>query len=101
MRYSVIGWFLFFGGLAIQIGVDYFLRMQDGNIKEGGFSEPLWFSIQFILGLISIFFLYKGTQSRPQLWQRIATVAWQVILAFVIYFVILLFYVLGTGIDSV
>jgi hypothetical protein len=100
MRQTISGWILFFGGLGIEFASDYLLRMRDGDIKTGGFPEVAGFLIQAILALVSILFLYKGVQSQPRLWYRIAIVSCQVVIAFAIYAVLGLWYVTGTGVDS-
>lgn len=100
MRQTILGWVLFFGGPGIEFASDYLWRMRDGDITTGGFPEVVGFLIQVVLALVSILFLYKGVQSRPKLWYRIAIVSCQVLIALAIYAVLGLWYVTGTGIDS-
>ena len=100
MRKAILGWLLFFGGAGIEFLIDYILRMRDANIRTGGFPEPLLFLLQAMLVLVSIFLLYQGVRSRPSLWQRVAIVSCQVAIGFVVYCFLALWYVTGTGIDS-
>ena len=100
MLKTIMGWVLFFGGLGIEFAVDYTLRMRDGDITTVGIDELLGFSIQILLGIGAAILLYQGTASFKKIWQRLSAVSIQVILAWVIYVIVSLWYVTGTGIDS-
>jgi hypothetical protein len=51
MRRTLAAWLIFFGGLGALIGVDWYLRMRDGEIRTGGFPEPLLVVAQLLLVL--------------------------------------------------
>ena len=93
-------WLVFFGGLAVEILIDYIWRMQDSEIRTGGFPETLWFLIQLFLAIIASIYAYKVTEPSNKTSLRLLTVFLQFAIGFILYLLILLFYVVGTGIDS-
>ena len=94
MKKSIIAWLIFFGGLGLEICIDYILRVQDGSIRTGGIPEPLWFFIQIILGAISIWLGYLGTNSFIKTWKRLLVLAIEVGLGILAYVFIVLIYVI-------
>lgn len=97
---SFVPWLVFFGGLAVEILVDYIWRIQDSDIRTGGFSETIWFLIQIFLAIIALIYAYKVTEPSNKMPLRLLTVFLQFAIGFILYLFILLFYVVGTGIDS-
>jgi len=97
---SFFPWLVFFGGLSLEILIDYILRMQDSDIRTGGIPENVWFYIQIFLAIVSVIYAYIVTNKTFRPLVRIGIVSLQLTLGFLLYLFVLLFYVLGTGIDS-
>lgn len=100
MKFTLIAWFVFFGGLSVEMAIDHLLRRQDGIMNAGGIPEALWFLIHIALAIISMWLLFKGTISLKSIWMRLFAVFAQVAVAFVMYMFVLIYYAGGTGIDS-
>jgi len=94
-------WFIFVGGVAVTIAVDYFLRMQDGNIRTGGIPHEVMASIHIVLAAISLWMLIRATKALSKSWKRVFLLCLQVAIGFALYAFSLLFYVIESGIDSV
>ncbi len=58
---SFFPWIVFFGGLSIEIIIDYILRIEDCNVRTGGFPEQIWFAIQIFLAIVSLIYAYTVT----------------------------------------
>jgi hypothetical protein len=100
MQQTIIAWFVFFGGFAAEMGVDHILRIQDEDIRTGGIPEPLWFLIQIVLAALALWFAYRGTAPFRVFWKRALVVSVQATIGFFLYVWVGLYYVVGTGIDS-
>ena len=100
MKTTILAWLLFFGGFSIEMTIDHLLRIHDGNIRTGGIPELLWFAIQIILASIALWLAYKGTESLITMWKRLLVLGLQAGIGFMLYAFIGLYYVGGTGIDS-
>ena len=100
MKKTIIAWFIFFGGFALEISVDYLLRIQDENIRTGGIPELLWFIIQIILAISALWLAFLATKPLVIIWRRLLVLGLQAGIGFIIYVVIGLNYIVGTGIDS-
>lgn len=96
----LFGWMLFFGGFGALIACDYGLRMRDGQIKDGGLPEMLWFAVQWILAAVAAWLVWRGTRNWKRRWVGFAELAVHIAAGFLLYVWIGLSYVLGTGIDS-
>ena len=96
----MLAWAIFFGGFGAEMAIDHILRIQDGNIGTGGVPELLWFSIQIALAAAALWFAFTATKSIGALWKRILVVGAQAAVGFFLYVFIGLYYVVGTGIDS-
>jgi hypothetical protein len=97
---TLIAWLVFLGGFGIEIGVDRFLRMRDGDVTTGGIPELLWFAIPIVLGVVAAFLAWNGTRQLHAVWKRLAVFSVQLLVGFVIYAAICFWYVVGSGIDS-
>jgi hypothetical protein len=97
---TIFAWVLFLGGFGIEIGIDRHLRMRDGDVHTGGIPEPLWFFIPIVLAFISAVMAWQGTRSLQGLWKRTVILTFQLLIGFLLYAFIGLWYVVGTGIDS-
>ncbi|MCB1228560.1 MAG: hypothetical protein KDK99_22340 [Verrucomicrobiales bacterium] len=100
MLRTVIAWLVFLGGFGVAIGTDRFLRMRDGDVTAGGIPESLWFAIPIVLALVGAFLAWQGTGRLHATWKRIAVFLAQLVVGFVIYAMVVLWYVVGSGIDS-
>ena len=94
------GWMFFLFGFGALIACDYGLRMRDGQITSGGIPETLWFALQWVLAAGALCLIWRGTRSRTRPWLGFAELAAHAALGFLLYLWIGLYYVLGTGIDS-
>jgi hypothetical protein len=95
------GWGILIAGLLLLYFVDYKWRMLDGDIHTGGFPENILFFIEFILGLIFIYFVYQGSNDFSNWISIIFSLLINLVIAFVFYAVITILYVVGSGIDSI
>ena len=100
MKKTILGWLIYFCGFAFAMALDHLLRIQDGNIRTGGIPEPLWFLIQIALGVFAIWLLFVATKPLITLWKRLLVVGLQASIGYIITVFIALYYVVGTGIDS-
>ena len=100
MKKTIIAWVVFVGGFAIEMAIDHVLRVQDGNVRTGGIPELLWFLIQIALAFSALWLAFTGTKPLIVLWKRLLVLGIQAGIAFFLYAFIGLYYVVGTGIDS-
>jgi hypothetical protein len=100
MKKTITAWIIYLGGFAIVMAIDHFLRIQDGNIRTGGIPEALWFLIQITLGVVALRLLFTATKPIITLWKRLLIVGVQAIVCYIITVFLSLYYVVGTGIDS-
>lgn len=97
---AFIPWFVFLGGLGIELGIDYLIRMRDGDIRTGGLPETLFFALQLMLATVALLMAWQATRSLEAAWKRLTVVSLQAGIGFVLYAIIGLMYVVGNGIDS-
>ena len=97
-KHILRAWLIFFGGLSIEIAAHYSIRIKT-NIEIIEY-EPLWFIIQIALATIASYFLAKGTFKIKPITKRLLFVGLQLSIGFILYLAILLWYVTGTGLDS-
>ena len=97
-RGIVLGFF--FAGLGLELGIDYYLRMVDGNPKTGGLEPNLYYGIQLLLSVVAIVLAFIACQKISVLAYRVLIVAIQGVLGFGVYLYVLLYYVFESGIDS-
>jgi hypothetical protein len=100
MLRTLIAWLVFLGGFGVEVGIDRFLRMRNGDVTTGGIPEPLWFAIPIVLALVSVFLAWQGTRPLHAVWKRLAVISVELVVGFVIYAGACLWYVVGSGIDS-
>lgn len=89
---------MFFCGLTIEIFLHYILRIRT-NIETTNY-EPLWFVIHILLAIIAAYLLIKGTVEVTPLFKRLLSILIQLSFGYILYLAILLWYVIGTGLDS-
>jgi hypothetical protein len=102
MKYAILGWLQFIVGLLILGSWDYYMRWRDGWLSEGGLPTPdaVWFGVPILLGAIAVVFFWFATASIRRSWVRVAAIAVQALIGFVVYFAACLWYVIETGVDS-
>jgi len=100
MKKTIFAWVVFFGGLTIEMAIDYLLRKQDGDMSTGGIHEILWFLLICAQGAYAIWLIFWGTKPLVTMWKRLVIVGLQVTLGFILYEIMGLIYVIETGIDS-
>lgn len=99
-RLTIRAWIVFFGGFGLEIAADRALRMQDGYVRTGGIPELLWFFLQIVLAIAALSLAYVATKPLRRPWLRLLALSIQAALGFLLYAAISLYYVVGTGIDS-
>jgi hypothetical protein len=102
MRFVLLAWVQFIGGLLILGSIDFYIRWRDGWLGSTGMPTPdvIWFGVPLLLGIVAILLLWCGTASIQSPWARIGAIAAQAIVGFVIYMAASLWYVIETGVDS-
>lgn len=94
-------WVFFFFSLIFEIILSLFLRYKDGSLMTGtvGMKEELWYFYQVVVFVIFVVALYKLNTSLT-LVKRFLFIIVNFGIAFLLYAVIILFYVVGTRVDS-
>lgn len=100
MKKSIIAWLVFFGGYSLEMAIDYWLRVQDNNITTSGIPEPLWFLIPITLAIFALWLVFIATKPLITPWKRLLVLALHASAGIIIYAFSSLFYIVGTGIDS-
>jgi len=100
LQQTMKAWLIFIGGLIAQFGLDHHLRMRDGSVYFGGLPDPVWVWFPCVLGIFSLYLAWRGTRPLGSAWKRMAVVALQFVLGFLVYAFGALFYITGTGVDS-
>ncbi len=91
--------FVWGGGLVVLVAVDYCVRIITGHYYVLGLGEPLWYGVQILLTLISLFLLYLSIKNLT-FKNACFKVILSILLGMFFYLVVIWFYVIGTGIDS-
>jgi nicotinamide riboside transporter PnuC len=100
MFHTLLAWLVFLAGFGIEVGVDRFLRVRDGDVTTGGIPEPLWFAIPMVLAAAATVLAWQGTRPLHAIWKRLAVLSIQLLAGFAIYAAGCLWYRVGSGIDS-
>ncbi len=100
MLRTLTAWCVFLGGFGVEVGIDRFLRMRDGDVTTGGIPETMWLAIPVLLAVAAAVLAWQGTRPMHAVWKRLAVVTVQLVVGFVIYGGGCLWYVVGGGIDS-
>jgi len=95
-----LSWIIFFFGLAIELTIDYFLRLVDGNVRTGGLQPGVYYGVQLLLAFISIMISVKSSGRIENVRNRGILLVMNFCLGFILYLFFLLWYVLGLGVDS-
>ncbi len=85
-------------GVGLLDAADYLLRVSGGDIKTGGVPDVLGGMLLILLGAVSLWLLYQAVR-HIRLWKRLALVAGQAVVGYVLAAVIGIYYVCVTGID--
>jgi hypothetical protein len=93
-----LAWLLWLGGIVALMGVDYFLRLSDGNIKTGGVPDLLGGVLLVLLGGASLWLLYQGMRNISIL-MRLIFLCIQAAAGYLLGVVIGINYVCRAGID--
>ena len=95
-----IAWVLFFGGLAVMLLVDHYVRIESGVAPRGGLPEVVYYGVPILLCIASSCLLWRATKKYRRTLVRILEVVGHLAFGSVAYLFALLWYVTGTGIDS-
>src|SRR6185312_5197706 len=87
MRFVVLAWVQFIGGLVVLVCCDYYVRWRDGWLGNSGFPTPdvIWFGVPILLGIIALLLLWRGTGGYGNFWSRAAIIAIQAAIGFLVY----------------
>ena len=99
MKKTLLGWSLWLGVILILCGVDYGMRLRDGNLLTGELAVPVQSTALLIVAPFAAFFLFKGATKISSIWLRFLLVVGQVIVGLYAGFWILLIYICSAGID--
>jgi len=100
MTKSIIEWFIWIFGTFSLFLIDYFIRINDGNIRTGGINENLLSALIYSVGLVSVWFLYMGVRKKA-IWFKIIVITTQVVIGYFLFIWVLLYYVCTVGIDCI
>lgn len=93
-------WSIFLGILLIELGIDYFVRINSEDFRYSGLPEPIWFFIHIIAGGIAGYFIIYGLKYLENTLHKIIHILANFIIGFLVYIIITGLYILGLGIDS-
>jgi hypothetical protein len=96
----ISAWLVFLGGLAALLFADHNLRMRDGRIWDGGIPEMLSAGMLLALGCLSVWLLWFAAKNYKHRLLGILEIIGHVIIGYALLCVILLYYTVKTGIDS-
>ena len=96
----VTAWLMFFGGLAVLLAIDHALRIRDGVVQSGGIPEVVYYGVPVILGLLATGCLWRAVRKNQKMAWGILEATGHLVVGFMLYAIALLYYVTGTGIDS-
>jgi hypothetical protein len=94
----ILAWLVWLGGVGALIGVDYFLRLSDGDIKTGGIPDLLGGVLLILLGGTSLWILYHGLRNVP-IWKRFILMGIQALAGYLLGAAMGINYVCRAGID--
>ena len=93
-----LAWLIFFGALFVEIFAHYAIRIYTQiEIRE---YEPHWFLVQILLALLAGTYLIKATKNIKPIFRKVIIIGLNIFFGYVLYLAILLWYVIGTGLDS-
>lgn len=96
----VLAWVIFVVGLFALIALDRWLRLADGDIQTGGMPEFVWFGSHLAVSIISLYTLAKVTWREGGRLFRSVFIGVNALVGFCFYLYLMLWYVTGSGIDS-
>jgi hypothetical protein len=98
MKQTLLGWVLWIFTQVSVSGIDYLMRMRDGNIHTGQLSETVIIIATVISGIAAIYYFYLGTKYFKTV-LRVTIVIFESLFAFILATWLSLIYVCSTGID--
>jgi hypothetical protein len=102
MKFALVAWIQFIVGLVILGAADYWIRWRGGWLGNPGTPTPdaIWFGVPSLLGLVAMSLLWRSTGRMNRWWLRVIVVVSQAAIGFILYLAACLWYVIGTGVDS-
>jgi hypothetical protein len=79
---------------------DHLLRIRDGQVWNGGLPELVYYGVPALLGVLSLSFLWRAVRKGRKLLVGLLELLGHLAVGFLIYAAVLLYYVVGAGIDS-
>jgi uncharacterized membrane protein YeiB len=98
MRRIALAWIVWLGGVGLLVGVDYGLRVSDGDIRTGGVPDLAGGAVLISLGAVSLWLLYQALR-HIKLWKCLALIGVQAFIGYSLAAVMGIYYVCNAGID--
>lgn len=96
----IYAWSIFLGILAVELAIDYSIRVLSNDFRYSGIPEPIWFFIHIVAAGISGFFIFQGLKYLDKIHYKGIHLLVNLVLGTLAYFLITGIYILGLGIDS-
>jgi len=84
----------------VLLTIDHLLRMRDGQVQDGGLSDRVYYGVPLLLGAVSTYCLSHAVRKYRKIFLGVLEALGHLAVGTVLYFIALLLYVVGTGIDS-
>lgn len=99
-RSTLYAWLFFFAPFFTVTGLDYGLRLADGDIRTGGLDDTFTLLALLPFAAFACLLLLWASKGLTGWFRRVVFVGLQLALAFVVTQLVALAYVVGLGIDS-
>lgn len=96
----IAAWALFLTGFAVLLVIDHVLRISDGDVHNGGVPEQLCYGVTAALAIGALVLLWRAVRRRDKWYWSFLEFFAHLILGYIICGFVLLYYIVGTGIDS-
>lgn len=93
-------WIIFWLGIGIELGMDFFLRWKNGGSSDVRISESYWLFFQLILAVVVSILVYKKLPNNKNSIFKMFLISIQVLSNFIIYLFVLVFYILESGLGT-
>ena len=100
MIHVSVTWIIFFLALVIICLIDRHVRLSHGGIQEAGIASRIWYGMHTLAGCLAMLYFYSRIHTLYSITGRIAWIVVTLVGGVIIYILTLLWYVLGSGIDS-
>ena len=95
-----MAWLSFVGIILGELIVDYLIRINSDDFYHSGIPEQLWFVIQMSAAALALFFVFRSAKLIDTRSRIVIHYALNISLGVLFYTVVVFFYIVGLGIDS-